>query len=507
MSTGTVFLVGAGPGDPGLITVRGQAILRTADVVVYDFLANRRLLRQARPDTELICAGKRGGSHTLSQEAINALLVGKAREGKSVCRLKGGDPFVFGRGGEEALALAEAGIPFQVVPGVTSGVAAPAYAGIPVTHRDCTSSLAFVTGHENPSKPMSAVAWDKLAAGAGTLVVYMGVRRLPQIVEQLTAHGLPQTTPAALIQDGTLPAQCCVAGTLGDIVGLAAAIEPPAVLVVGAVVGLRERLAWFEHRPLFGRCVVVTRARRQASALSQRLEALGAEVLEMPTIRIEPPFSFTALDYAIARLRSYQWVLFTSANAVDAFFDRLERAGADARSFPRVAVIGPATAERLRAHGILADCQPPTYTGAALVDALAATGPLHGVHMLLARAAEAPPTVPDGLEKLGATVTVVPAYSTAIATDADPDLVDRLAAGTVDAVTFTSSSTVRGFVDALGSDRLASLPASTSLVSIGPVTSATAREAGLSMAAEAAEHTIPGLVQTVVHLLEQDRQS
>ncbi len=499
-ATGLVSLVGAGPGDPGLITAKGLERLRTADVVVYDALANPRLLREARPDAERISVGKRGGCHTMRQEEINALLVAKGKEGKRVCRLKGGDPFVFGRGGEEAVELAAAGIPFEIVPGVTAGVAAPAYAGIPVTHRDWASSLSLITGHEDPTKERSAIAWDRLAASGGTLVFYMGVKRLAETVASLRANGLAAETPAALVQWGTLPTQRTADGTLGDIVERAAGIEPPAVLVVGRVVLLRERLAWFETRPLFGRCIVVTRARPQASELSERLEALGAETIEMPTIQIEPPESYGPLDQAIGLLDRYDWVVFTSVNGVAAFFERLRLGGKDARALPRVAAIGPATSEALDAHGIRADCQPAKFTGEDLVLALGVHGDLAGKRLLLPRAAEAPEAFHLGLERLGAVVDEVDAYRTVAARDADAAVRQRLAEGTVDFVTFTSSSTVRGFVGALGRECLAALPPRTRFVSIGPVTSQTARELGLPIAAEAAEHTIPGLVAAICEL-------
>jgi len=504
---GMVSLVGAGPGDPGLITVKGLEALRAADVVVYDLLANPRLLNEARADAELICVGKRGGCHTMRQEEINALLVAKGREGKRVCRLKGGDPFVFGRGGEEALELARAGVPFEVVPGVTAGVAAPAYAGIPVTHRGCTSSVAFITGHEDPTKESSGLDWGKLATGVGTLVFYMGVKRLADTVAQLVAHGLPPDTPAALVHWGTMPMQRTATGTLGDIVERAAGLEPPAIFIVGKVVGLREELRWFETRPLFGRCVVVTRSRAQASDLCAQLEELGADVIEMPTIRIEPPESFDPLDEAIAELHLFDWVVFTSVNGVDSFFARLDAMGKDSRALPCVATIGPATAERLLAHGIRTDCQPAKFTGADLVEALTALVPVAGRRILLPRAADTPETVRKGLQDAGAEVAEVEAYRTVVAASADEEtgtaswrVVRRLGAGEVDFVTFTSSSTVRGFVEAVGRERAASLPASTRFVSIGPVTSQTARELGLTVAAEAVEHTIPGLVATLLAL-------
>jgi len=463
-------------------------------------LANPGLLGQARPDGEIIYVGKRGGDHSMTQEDINALLVAKAKDGHRVCRLKGGDPFVFGRGGEEALALAEAGLPFEVVPGITAGVAAPAYAGIPVTHRGYTSSLTLVTGHEDPTKAASALDWDALAKGAGTLVVYMGVKRLPDTVAALLAGGLSEDTPAALVRWGTLPRQQVAVGTLGTIVGASAAIEPPAVLVVGQVVSLREHLQWFERRPLFGKCVVVTRSRPQASELSSRLEALGAEVIEMPAIRIEPPESYAPLDDAIARLSEYHWVVLTSVNGVDAFFARLDAAGRDARALPKVAVIGSATAERLASHGIRADCQPPRFTGEALVETFGQRHNLASRRVLVARAAKAPDTVPDGLRAQGAQVDVVAAYRTATTSAADETAVERLRNGEVDFVSFTSSSTVRGFVQAVGQALATALPARTRAASIGPVTSATLEELGIAVAAEADPHTIPGLVDAILAL-------
>lgn len=497
MASGTVFLVGAGPGDPGLITVKGLEVLRNAEVVVYDALANPRLLREARPGAELIPVGKRGGCHMMKQEEINALLVAKGKEGKRVCRLKGGDPFVFGRGGEEALALAEAGVPFEVIPGITAGIAAPAYAGIPVTHRGLASSVAFVTGHEDPTKEASDIAWDKLATGFGTLVFYMGAKNLPQIVHQLLANGLAAGTPAAVVQWGTTPRQRTVTAALADISVRAAGIEAPAVLIVGRVAALREELAWFERRPLFGRRIVVTRARAQTSELCQRLEALGAEALEMPTIRVEPPADWGPLDQAIAQLHTFQWILFTSVNGVDSFFARLLAAGKDARALPLVAAIGPATAERLRTHGIQPDCQPERFTGAELVTAITARGTLRGKRVLLPRAADVPDTVRTGLLAAGAEVREVEAYRTIVGGQADAETVHSLLAGEVDAVTFTSSSTVRGFVEMVGRDRLGALPPSVRLVSIGPVTTQTARELGLTVAAEAEVHTIDGLVAAV----------
>ncbi|MFW6239633.1 MAG: uroporphyrinogen-III C-methyltransferase, partial [Thermodesulfobacteriota bacterium] len=324
-TSGKVFLIGAGPGDPGLITVRGRDCIAEADVVVYDYLAAPALLRHARPGAEMIYVGKKGGDHTLSQEGINALLVEKAGAGHVVARLKGGDPYIFGRGGEEAEALVDAGVPFEVVPGVTSGVAAAAYAGIPLTHRDHTTAVAFVTGHEDPNKAESTIDWPALARGVGTLVFFMGVGNLPKIVDQLVQNGRDPETPVALIRWGTTPKQVTVSGALSDIVEKvrAAGLKAPAITVVGGVVGLRERLGWFEKRPLLGRRVVVTRARHQASELVERLAALGADTLECPTIQVVPPSDWTALDEALAALAAYDWIIFTSVNGVRFFFERL----------------------------------------------------------------------------------------------------------------------------------------------------------------------------------------
>jgi len=500
MPRAKVFLVGAGPGDPRLITLRGLQALREADVVVYDRLANPLLLQEARQDAELINVGKSSGRHTMSQDEINALLVQKAREEKTVCRLKGGDPFVFGRGGEEALALAEAGVPFEIVPGVTAGVAAPAYAGIPVTHRGKASSVAFVTGHEDPTKGQGAVDWRRLATAADTIVVYMGVGRLGAIVAELLAGGRQPTTPAALVQSGTLPKQRAVVATLGEIEQRAAGIEPPAVLVVGEVAALRETLRWFEDKPLFGRAVVVTRPRHLAGRFRRRLEDLGAEVVPLPTIRIEPPEDPKPLLEAIERLEDYSWVVFTSVNGVEKFFERLFASGRDCRSLCRVAAIGPATAAALASRGIRADCQPAKFTAASLAEEMARAEPLASQRVLLPRVADAPTHLRDALAAQGATVDEVEAYRTVLETTAEASVVERVAAGEVDYVTLTSSSTVRGLAAVVGRERLAGLSRKVRVVSIGPVTTATARELGVEVAAEAEVHTTDGLLATLLRL-------
>ncbi len=495
--SGKVYLIGAGPGDPGLLTLKGQRCLAAADVVVYDYLANDALLVHARPDAERIYVGKRGGDHTLAQDQITALLVQQARAGKTVARLKGGDPFIFGRGGEEAEELRAAGIPFEVVPGVTSAVAAPAYAGIPLTHRDFTSSVAFITGHEDPEKPRSDIAWDKLATGVGTLVFLMGVGNLPEIVAQLTRHGRSPETPVALIRWGTRADQQTVTGTLRDIVDRVAAakLKPPAVIVVGEVVALREKLRWAEDRPLFGRRIVVTRAREQASALAERLQAEGAEVLEFPAIEIVPPESWGPLDAAVGRIAEYRWILFTSANGVRFFWERLRAAGRDARSLApaRVAAIGPATADALRARGIEPDLVPAEYKAEGILAALAAE-PLAGARVLIPRATEAREALPAELEKRGAKVDVVPAYRTIQSTREAKSLQELLAARRVDAVTFTSSSTVTNFCQALGEAELAALLDGVTIACIGPITAGTAQQQGLTPHIVCADYTIPALV-------------
>jgi uroporphyrinogen III methyltransferase/synthase len=502
---GFVSLIGAGPGDPGLLTLRGAEVLAQADVVVYDYLANPALLSHARPDAERIYVGKQAGSHTLSQEEINVLLVERGLAGRRVARLKGGDPFVFGRGGEEALALVEAGVPFEVVPGVTSAVAAPAYAGIPVTHRGLASSLAIVTGHEDPAKDETALDWEHLASGVDTLVFLMGVGNLPRIVKELVAHGRPASTPAAVVRWGTLADQQTVSGTLADIVDgvRAAGLKPPAVTVVGEVAGLRDRLRWFEDRPLFGQRVLVTRTRQQAGALSLRLRALGAAALELPTIRIVPPDDWAPLDSAIAGLSRTDWIVFTSANGVGFFWERLRAAGLDARTLHgvRVAAIGPATAAELEAHGLLADYVPGEYVAEAVAAGL---GDVRGLRVLLPRADIARPALATLLRQGGAEVVEAPAYRT-LRPEMDPGELRELLSG-ITVATFTSSSTVRNLAE-MAQEAGLDLPAAlerTLVACIGPVTAETAREVGLAVHLVAEEYTIDGLVEALTKPFGKD---
>lgn len=499
-----IYLVGSGPGDPGLFTLKGLRCLEAADAVVYDRLAPESLLRHAPPDAERIYVGKKPGEPSMPQGEINALLVELGRSGKTVVRLKGGDPYIFGRGGEEALELAEAGIPFETVPGITSGVAAPAYAGIPVTHRNVSTSVAFITGHEDPTKGRSDVDWSRVANGADTLVLYMGLGRLQEISEGLIAAGRSPDTPVACVRWGTLPEQRTVTGTLEDIAERVrqAGLKPPAVTVVGGVVPLRESLGWFEERPLFGRRVVVTRARAQAGELSRELEALGAGVFEFPTIEIHPPEDFEPLDRAILELDGYDWLVFTSVNGVDSFVERLGHHGLDLRAVPRrakVAAIGPATAERVRSLGLRVDVVPEEYRAEALVEEMPAEE-LAGKKVLIPRAKVAREVLPERLREAGAEVFVPPAYESVPSETGKEEVAEGLEAGEVSCITFTASSTVENFVRAFGAERAVDLLSGTAVVCIGPITADTARGYGLRVDAEAREYTIGGLVEAVVEL-------
>ncbi len=490
--SGIVYLVGAGPGDPGLMTRRSLELIAGADAILYDRLIPPGALDGARPDADLRYVGKEPGAAALSQEETNDLLVELARAGKRVVRLKGGDPFVFGRGGEEAEALAAAGVPFEVVPGVTAGVAAPAYAGIPVTHRDAASAVAFVTGHEDPDKPESALDWDALARFPGTLVLYMGIKNLPQIAERLTAAGRDPQEPAAVVERGTHPDQRTVVDTLAGIGARAEAeeVRPPAITVVGPVAGLRDTIAWLERRPLHGEVVAVTRARAQASGLAARLRELGAEVVETPAIRIEPrPLEGALLD-AVGRVGEYALVCLTSPNGVRLLFDALGETGRDARALAgaTVAAIGPGTAAELERRGVRADVMPEQFVAEALVEALA-TVELEGRRVLVARAAEARGVLPDALRERGAEVDEVALYETVAEPLGDAE---RAALGRATYVTFTSSSTVRFLLDSGVRP-----PEGARVVSIGPVTSATAREQGLTVHVEAERHDVDGLVDAL----------
>jgi uroporphyrinogen III methyltransferase/synthase len=485
-----VFLVGAGPGDPGLITLRAHELITRADVILHDRLIPGAVLEHAHPDALIIDVGKRSehgpAGASVPQSETERLMIEHARAGRLVVRLKGGDPFVFGRGGEEALALDDAGIRFEVVPGITAGVGAPAYAGIPVTQRDRASAVAFVTGHEDPSKPTSSLDWDALASCPGTLVWYMGVRQLPQLVERLLAAGRPPDEPAAVIERGTMPGQRVITGTLATIASLAAEadVTPPSITVTGPVAALRERLAWFEHRPLTAVTVAVTRAREQSSALAERLAELGACVVQAPAIRV------VELPGPLPDLAAYDLICLTSPNGARLLFGRLRAAGLDARALAgaRVAAIGPGTAGALAEHGVTADVVPERFTAEGLVAAL------DGIPVeraLIARAREARPVLPDALRERGAHVDVLALYET-VAEPLD-EAVSKAAFG-ADYITFTSSSTVSFFLDASGGR----MPNRARVVSIGPVTSEALRERGREPDVEAVEHDIDGLLHALV---------
>ena len=492
--SGVVYLVGAGPGDPGLMTARSLELVASADVILHDRLIPPGAVAGARADAEVVDVGKRPASPAVPQREIESLMVERARAGRSVVRLKGGDPFVFGRGGEEAEALAAAGIAHEVVPGVTAGVAAPAYAGIPVTHRDDASAVAFVTGHEDPDKPETALDWSALAAFPGTLVVYMGVKQAPAIVERLVAAGREAAEPAAAVERGTMPGQRVVTAALAELPRAIseAGLEPPAILLTGPVAARRDPIAWLERRPLHGRRVVVTRARAQASGISATLRALGADVVELPAIRIEPRIDSPEVRDAIAGLHTYAVVCLTSPNGVRLLFDAMAAQGRDARALANatVAAIGPGTAAALAERGVIADLVPERFVAEALVDALAELD-LAERPVLVARAAEAREVLPDALRERRADVDVVALYETVAE---QPDRQALEAAAEADYVTFTSSSTVRNLLAAIGDG----FPSGARVVSIGPVTSAAARDAGLEVHVEATRHDPGGLVEALL---------
>jgi uroporphyrinogen III methyltransferase / synthase len=498
---GYVYLIGAGPGDPGLITVKGRGCLAQAQVVIYDYLANDDLLRLAPKDAELIYAGKVGGQHNREQSQINELIVGKALEGKVVARLKGGDSFIFGRGGEECEALVEAGVSFEVVPGITAGVGATCYAGIPLTHRGVTTSVAFVTGHESPGKATSEIDWEGLSLGSGTVVFYMGVKNLPHITENLIAHGRGAETPVALIRWGTRPDQEVLIGTLADIAEKArqCGFRAPAITVVGEVVNLRETLRWFDNRPLFGRSIMVTRGADQAGEFSSKLERLGARVHPCPTIEIKAPLSYHELDEAIGRLDSFNWIVFTSFNAVKYFFGRLREHELDSRALGRchVCAVGPKTAAALAAFGIHADLVPTDYKAEGVVNAFADMD-LTGKRILFPRGDRARDVVPDELTRMGAQVVAPIAYANETPEEIPAEALRALEERQLDCITFTSSSTVLNLARILGENRFLHLMEGVKVASIGPITSKSCRDLGLEVHMEPAEYTLDALAAELV---------
>jgi uroporphyrinogen III methyltransferase/synthase len=506
---GKVYLVGAGPGDPGLLTLRAKECIERADVIIYDYLANEAFLGYANNRAELIYVGKMGGFHTKSQEEINRLICDKAEKGLNIVRLKGGDPFIFGRGGEEAQELANAGIPFEIVPGVTSAIAVPAYAGIPLTHRDYTSTVAFITGHEDPAKEESDIEWERLATGVGTLVFLMGVGNLGKIAEELINNGRSPDTPAAVICRGTVAGQKTIEAKLRDIADIARreGIKPPGIIVVGDIVGLRRELNWFERRPLFGKRIVVTRARGQASRFLSALAESGAECIEFPTIEILPPANFDGMDKAIKSLEYYDWLIFTSVNGVKYFFDRLCGLGKDIRFLKdiRIGAIGPKTAEALNEKGIRPDLLPDEYRAEAMVDEFKKLG-AKGLRILFPRVLEARDLLPDELRKMGGHVDVVEAYRTVMPGTATEKIRAMLEAGAIHMVTFTSSSTVTNFIAMFKEDRdkIIQWMEKVDVACIGPITAKTAEGHGLKVSFTAQEYTIDALTSAIVRYYSKD---
>lgn len=495
---GKVYLIGAGPGDPGLLGLKAKECLETADAVVYDRLADPRILAFARKDAEMVYVGKASANHTMRQPDINKLLVKLAEEGKTVARLKGGDPFVFGRGGEEAIELLEAGQPFEFIPGVTSAIAVAEYAGIPVTHRHVATSFAVITGHEDPTKGESTINWKGLATSVDTLVFLMGVENIERISSQLIANGRSADCPAAVIRWGTRPEQRTLVTTLGNAAAdvIKYNLKPPAIFLVGEVVKLRDQLQWFDNKPLFGKTVIVTRARAQASLLTKKLEAEGAKVVEVPAIKIVPATDYAPLDKAIAEISAYKWLVLTSANGVEYFFNRLHEAGKDTRALAgvKIAAIGSATAEALTSYGITADLIPSAFKAEELAEAL--EGQLAaGDKILLARAKVAREVLPERLREIGADVNVVTAYETVADCEDKDALVELLESGEASVVTFTSSSTVTNLLEVLGDKK--SLLNKVALASIGPVTSATLEKHGFKANITAEEYTIDGLMTAI----------
>jgi len=504
VTEGKVFLVGAGPGDPGLITVRGKQLIEMADAVVYDALANSILLPPGARTTgrpELYYVGKRSGAKdTVTQDEINSLLVKLAREGKRVVRLKGGDPFVFGRGSEEAQAMNDASVPFEIVPGITAGIAAPAYAGIPVTHRGLSTSVTFVTGHEDPAKPTTQTNWAALAKSGGTIVLYMGVKTLSNVSAALIGGGMPGDIPAAAIQWATHPKQRTVVATLETLPAKAVEqnVSAPVITVIGWSIVLRDELNWFERRPLFGRRIVVTRAAQQAAELSERLRELGADVIEMPATQIAR-LDLAPLRTEIDRLSLYNWLIFTSKNAISIFWEQLLGAGKDARVLAglNVAAVGPATAGALLEHGIAVDVIPTRFVAEGLIEMLQTRDDLGGAKVLYVTAEGARDVLPQALKDLGADVTRIETYRSIVDGEGAEKLVRAIEAGNVDLVTFTSASAVRGYVDAVGEDVALRVPAA----SIGPQTSDALREAGIEVKGQAEESTLDSLASAVVGAL------
>ncbi len=502
---GIVYLIGGGPGSPDLITVKAKQCLQKADVIVYDHLIDESLLSLSGKDAELLYVGKKSGQHTMSQQEINKLLIAKAEQGLTVARLKGGDPFIFGRGGEEAMKLAQAGIEFEIVPGVTSAIAVPAYAGIPLTHRDHSSTVCFITGHEDPTKETSSINWDSLAQSPGTLVFLMGIGNLGNITRKLIDSGRPAHSPVAVISNGTTPNQKTVTGTLENIEQKAkdANLTPPGVIVVGDVVGLRGHLNWFETRPLFGKNILVTRPEDQAAGFVSILSGLGARCVQIPVIRTIPPTTWKELDKAIAGLSIYDWTLFTSVNGVKYFFERLKVARKDARHLSgiKIGVIGPKTAEALLDRGVIPELIPDKYSAEGMVEALHQY-PLKGQRVLLPRPVIARDYLPEELKTLGAKVDVVEAYQTVQPEYDQNQLDDLFKNGAIDMVTFTSPSTVDNFLALFVGKSVGKEISKILVACIGPITARRATEKGLTVAVVPDEYTGDALARAIVQFYQ-----
>jgi len=506
MSKGKVYLIGAGPGDPGLITVKAVECIKEADVVVYDYLANKKFLDYAREKAEIIYVGKVGGAHTLPQDKINELIIEKAKKGKIIARLKGGDPFIFGRGGEEAEEIVAEGIDFEVIPGVTAGVAAAAYAGIPLTHRDFTTTVAFITGHEDPTKDESNIYWDKISTGIGTLVFYMGIGNLEPNMKKLMENGRSPDTPVALIRWGTTSQQETLVGTIADIAEKAkkANFKAPAITVVGGVVSLRNKLRWFDERPLFGKRVIVTRSREQASDFSVLLEKNGAEPIEFPTIETVRPKDWKEIDRAIKNLPKYDWAIFTSVNGVKYFVERLKKFDKDIRELKgiKICAIGPATAKAIEDLGIKVDLVPKEYRAESIIAGLG-KNKIKGKRFLLPRALKAREVLPEEIKRLGGKVDVVSAYRTIKPKEKTDEIRKMLEEKKIDVVTFTSSSTVENFVSMFKKGEAAGLLQDVAVASIGPITRDTASTLGIKTNIMPEKYTIPALTEAIVQYFKK----
>ncbi len=503
---GKIFLIGAGPGDPGLITLKAVECIKKSDVVVYDFLASPALLKYAAQSAEIIYVGKKGGDHTLSQDGINELLINKARQGLNVARLKGGDPFIFGRGGEEAELISDNNISFEIIPGVTSAIAAPAYAGIPLTHREHASSVSIITGHENPDKKSSVIEWDSFAKSKSTLVFLMGVKNLPGIVKNLLSHGKDPDTPTALVRWGTTSRHKSVEGTLKNIVDKVneAGLKSPAIIIIGTVVTLKNKLNWFEKLPLLGRKIIITRARAQASDLVAGLQQYGAECIEIPTIRINPPRDIQALIDSINNIDFFDWIIFTSVNGVKFFFDTLFSQNKDVRILGHLkfACIGPVTKEKLKEFGIISDVLPETYRAESVVKAFK-DKTMKGKNVLIPRAKQARNILPEELTRMGASVKIVTSYETSLEDSGNKGVIKILENNDIDIVTFTSSSTVENFAALIPPGRFKELTQNLKCACIGPITEKTAASLGFSIDIVADDFTIQGLVNAILHHFNQ----